>query len=108
MQGGVPKMIFPEMQGIVWMTYALPLTAIESLDEAWQLIQAEANLIADPELKLWIERFLAYVRDTWFQRYKPADWSHATSEKFEHITNNAAGKTKLLITKYLPYISSFY
>ena len=90
--GGVPKMIFPEMQGIIWMIYALPLTSVESLDDAWELIQAEANLIADPELKLWIDRFLTYVQNTWFVRYRPADWNHATSVAIEHITNNAAGK----------------
>ena len=40
---------------------------------------------------------MAYVCDTWFERYRPADWTHAQSVAFEHKTNNATGKKKLYL-----------
>ena len=84
-------MIHPQMQGVVWMVYALPLTPLQNMDEAWQLLRTEVDSTTDIDLKAWLDKFLDYVRVTWFGRYKPADWTHATSVSFEHITNNAAG-----------------
>ncbi len=79
----------PNMIAIVWMVYALPLTYLERLADAKQLIQNEIDAISDPELNTFLVRFFNYVNSTWFGRYQPTDWNHSTSSSFEHITNNA-------------------
>ena len=81
----------PNIIAIVWMVYALPLTNLERMADARALIQTEVDAIVEPELTLFLNRFLNYVNSTWFHRYLPADWNHSRSESFEHITNNAAG-----------------
>ena len=95
--GGVPLMANPSVIAIVWMVYSLPLTYLERMADARQLIQTEVDGISEPELITFLTRFVDYVNSTWFGRYMPEEWNHSRSANFEHITNNAAGTVLLLV-----------
>ena len=69
--GGVPLMANPSVIAIVWMVYSLPLTYLERMADARQLIQTEVDGISEPELITFLTRFVGYVNSTWIDRYMP-------------------------------------
>ena len=89
--GGIRLLVSAQLQALVWMVYSLPLVPLESMTEALLCLDDEVSSMVQDDLNLWASSFIRYVKDTWFTRYSPQDWSHATSESYEHITNNAAG-----------------
>ena len=95
--GGIPLMAIPTIKGIIYMAYALPLVEMTSLDEAINLMKAEATKLQDSTEHFgWLQSFFQYIADNWFHRFSPSEWNHFLSEIFEHITNNAAGITQFI------------
>ncbi len=51
----------PNMIAIVWIVYALLLTYLERMVDAKQLIQNEIDAISEPELNIFLMRFLMII-----------------------------------------------
>ena len=78
--------------GFCWMTFALPLCPPRQIEQAFELLDAEAENLATPATEAFARQYLQYIRDTYMSgQYGQADnyeWNFYDRMEEGHNTNN--------------------